>query len=242
MGVFLYMLGLSYRAVEAFILAFECKGSKSSVERDVAQAGQKAKALHTQAPAMHVRILGVDGTGAKMAGQNAGLLFFVDIERQQLLCVEPVKETDTQRVRRHVRRVMAMFGAEQLRTDELSVYDHIVAEPMRQVCIAHWLKSKCKRAWDLARQFRAEGMLYEAETMDELKALLHRYRHSPDVPADIRRTCRRKSSVWFAVSLIVVKDYCGRPISFFNILNVRGVVSAGILAMEPTTPLSGSLV
>lgn len=58
MGVFLYMmLGLSYRAVETFLLAFEWKGSKSSVERDVAQAGQKAKALHTQTPAMRVRIL-----------------------------------------------------------------------------------------------------------------------------------------------------------------------------------------
>ncbi len=207
MGVFLYMLGLSYRAVESFLLAFEWKGSKSSVERDVAQAGQKAKVLHTQAPAMHVRILGVDGTGAKMAGQNAGLLFFVDIERQQLLCVEPVKESDTQRVRRHVRRVMAMFGAEQLRTDELSVYEHIVAEPMRQVCIAHWLKSKCKRAWDLARQFRAEGMLYEAETMLELKALLHRYRHSPDVPAEIERLVRRfincrKGLLWKANQLL----------------------------------------
>jgi hypothetical protein len=137
MGVFLYMLGLSYRAVETFFMAFEFKDPKSSVVRDVAQAGQKARALHTQAPAMRVRILGVDGTRAKMAGQNAGLLFFVDIERQQLLCVEPVRETDTRRVRRYVRRVMAMFGAGQLRTDELSVYDHVVAKPMRHICISH---------------------------------------------------------------------------------------------------------
>ena len=71
MGVFFYMLGLSYRAVETFLLAFEWKGYKSSMERDVAQAGQKAKALHMQAPAMRVRILGVDGTGVKMAGQKA---------------------------------------------------------------------------------------------------------------------------------------------------------------------------
>ena len=71
MGVFLYMPGLSYRAVETFLLAFEWKGSKSSMERDVAQAGQKAMALHMQAPAMRARILGVDGTGAKMAGQKA---------------------------------------------------------------------------------------------------------------------------------------------------------------------------
>jgi len=191
MGVFLYMLGLSYRAVETFLLALDWKGSKSSIERDVAQAGQKAKALHIQAPAMQVRILGVDGTGAKMAGQKAGLLFFVDVERQRLLRVEPVKETDTQRVRRHVRRIIALFGAEELRTDELNVYEHIVPEPMQRICIAHWLKSKCRRAWELSRKFRSEGMLYEAETMLELKNLLHRHRNSPHVPPEIERLVRR---------------------------------------------------
>jgi len=191
MGVFLYMLGMSYRAVETFLLALEFKGSKSRLERDVAQAGQKDKALHTQAPAMHVRILGVDGTGAKMAGQNAGLLFFVDIEGQKLLSVEPVKETDDKAVRHHVRRIMARVGAEELRTDELSVYDHVKADSPRRICLAHWLKSKCKRAWDLARQFRAEGMIYEAEKMLELKALLHRHRNLPHVPEEIERLVRR---------------------------------------------------
>jgi len=87
--------------------------------------------------------------------------------------------------------MMALFEAEQLRTDELSVYDHVTVEPTRQICMAHWLKSKCKRAWDLARQFRAEGMLYEAKTMLELKALLHRHRNSPHVPAEIERLVRR---------------------------------------------------
>ena len=60
-------------------MSLDCRGSKSSIERDVAAAGQKARELHFQAPVMHVRILGVDGTGAKMAGKRAGLLFFVDV-------------------------------------------------------------------------------------------------------------------------------------------------------------------
>ena len=191
MAVFLYMLGLSYRAVETFLLAFEWKGSKSSIERDVARSGQKAKALHMQAPAMQVRILGVDGTGAKMAGKKAGLLFFVDIERQRLLSVEAIEETDTRRVRRHVGRVIALLGAEELRTDELNVYEHIVPEPMHRICIAHWLKSKCRRAWELFRKFRSEGMLYETETMLELIKLLHLHRNSPDVPPEIERLVRR---------------------------------------------------
>lgn len=191
MGVLLYMLGLSYRSVERFLYAMQWKGSKSGTERDVDRAGQKAKALHNQAPRLRVRVLGVDGTGAKMAGKNGGMLFFTDIEGRRLICVEPVKETDTKAVRQHVRRVMALVGAEQLRSDELSVYKHVVDEEDHKICLAHWLKSKCKRAADLARQFRAEGMLYESETMLELKRLLHEKWSLPQLPEEVERLVRR---------------------------------------------------
>jgi len=207
MGVLLYMLGLSYRCVERFLHAMQCRGSKSAVERDVDRAGQKARALHNRAPAMRVRILGVDGTGAKMAGKNAGMLFFTDIEGQKLICVEPVKETDAKAVRQHVRRVMALVGAEELRSDELSVYKHVVDQEDHKICLAHWLKSKCKRAADLARQFRAEGMLYESETMLELKRLLHEKWSLPQVPEEIERLVQRfincrKGLLWKANQLL----------------------------------------
>jgi hypothetical protein len=68
----------------------DCRGSKSSIERDISGAGQKAKVLHLSAPRMRVRVLGVDGTGARMAGKKAVLLFFVDVERGRLICVDPV--------------------------------------------------------------------------------------------------------------------------------------------------------
>ena len=67
-GVVLYMLGLSYRGVQQFLPLVGCQGGKSSIERDVAAAGQQATALRSQAPRMRVRVLGVDGTGAAMAG------------------------------------------------------------------------------------------------------------------------------------------------------------------------------
>jgi len=191
MGVFLYMLGLSYRATATFICSLQWKGSKSAIERDVAEAGQHAQTLHREAPPVRVRVLGVDGTGAKMAAVNAGMLFFVDVERQRLVCVEPLRETDTLKVRRHVQRVMARVGAEQLRTDELSVYEHTVAPEAHTICLAHWLKSKCKRASHLARRLRGEGMLYESQTMLELMVLLHRHWRSPQVPQEIERLVRR---------------------------------------------------
>jgi hypothetical protein len=45
MGVVLYMLGLSYRGVEQLLTMFGRLGSKSTIERDLARSGQKAKAL-----------------------------------------------------------------------------------------------------------------------------------------------------------------------------------------------------
>lgn len=191
-GVVLYVLGLSYRGVEQFLAMLGCQGSKSTVERDVARLGQKAKALHTESLDVGFEILGVDGTGARMAGQSrAGMLFFVDIGSSRLLFVVRAKETDSRRVRQHVQRLMQLFGVEHLRADELSVYDQAAPEARRTICLAHWLKTKCKRAWDLSRQFQAEGLLYESQMMLDLQRLLHEKWSSPRLPEEIERMVRR---------------------------------------------------
>ena len=191
-GVVLYMLGLSYRGVEQFLKMFGWQGSKSSIERDLARSGQKAKALHMHSLLMGVKVLGVDGTGARMAGQSrAGILFFVDIDNGKLLFAVRAKETDSRQVRRHVQEIASMVGAEQLRTDELSVYDRAAEGIEHTICLAHWLKSKCRRAWELSRQFAGEGLLHESEMMLELKRLLHEKWQSPQLPEEIERLVRR---------------------------------------------------
>ena len=156
-GVVLYMFGLSYRNAATFLGMLEWQGSKSALERDVAEAGHVARSYHEAAPKVRVRVLGVDGTGAAMAGRSAGMVFFVDVDRGKLLCVEPLQETDARAVRRHVARVMAHVGAEELRTDEHSVYEGIVPEGRHRLCLSHWRKSKGKRAWDLLRRAGAAG-------------------------------------------------------------------------------------
>jgi len=202
-GVLLYILGLSYRQAQMILEALGCKGTKSTIERDVRVSGQRVKALHLQAPRLKVRTLGVDGTGAKMAGQRAGLLFFTDIERGRLLCVEAIDETDTRKAREHIRHVMAEYEAQFLRTDELSLYQGVMGddEDRHSICQAHWLKSKCKRASDLSRLLKAEGLLYESQTMIELKQMLHQYRDWPCLPEPIERLVRRfinchRGSLW----------------------------------------------
>jgi len=191
-GVVLYMLGLSYRGVEQFLTMLGWQGSKSTIERDLARSGQKARVLHLQSLRMGVQVLGVDGTGARMAGQSrAGMLFLVDIGQGKLLLAVRANETNRREVHRHVQQIVELVGAEHLRADELSVYDDAVEGLDRTICLAHWLKSKCRRAWELSRQFAAEGLLYESQTMLELKRLLHEKWSSPRLPEEIERLVRR---------------------------------------------------
>ena len=190
-GVVLYMFGLSYRNAAKFLAMLEWAGSKSAVERDVAEAGQAARGYHERAPRVRVRVLGTDGTGAAMAGRSSGMVFFVDIEGDRLLLVEPLRETDARAVRRHVARVMAHVGAEELRTDEHSVYEGIVSEDRHRLCLAHWRKSKGKRAWDLLRRAEAEDRPLEAQTMRELLELLRLKPRPPTPPEDLSRLVQR---------------------------------------------------
>jgi len=190
-GVVLYMFGLSYRAVEKFLPLLDCRGGKSSIERDVAQAGQKAREYHCSAPRVRVRVLGVDGTGAAMAGRNAGVLFFTDIDGKKLICVEPVKETDAAKLRRHVARVMLEVGAEELRSDEHSAYEGIVCEDRHRICLTHWRKSKGKRAYDLHRQAVADERELEAASMKQLLEILRMQPRPPTPPEELTKLVRR---------------------------------------------------
>jgi len=68
----LYRFGLSCRNVSKAITLLGCKGSKSSLKRDIARAGQKVKILHFQAPRLGVNILGMAGN------KKVGILFVAD--------------------------------------------------------------------------------------------------------------------------------------------------------------------
>lgn len=193
LGVLGYVLGLSYRGVAVLLRALSCNSSKSTVERDVAEAGGKAVGLHQASRWLGVRLLGVDGTGAAMAGRRAGMLFFVDIEGHRLLFAVPLQETEAGKVRRHVAKVMSQVGAEELRTDEHSVYEGIVPEGQHRICLAHWRRSKGKRAYDLYRQALAEERPLEAQSMQQLLELLRLKPRPPTLPQELERLVIRYS-------------------------------------------------
>ena len=95
------------------------------------------------------------------------------------------------KVREHVLRVMREVGAEQLRTDELSVYEHIVPQEHHSICLAHWRKSKCRRARQLARQLKQEGLQFESQDMLKLIELLRQDPRPPTLPEAVEKLVRR---------------------------------------------------
>ena len=218
-GIVLYMLGLSYRGVEAFLPCLSCRGGKSSIERDVDSAGLNAEAHHRWAVKhLRVRVLGVDGTGAAMAGRNAGVLFYVDVEKTRLICVEAIQETDTRKVRRHVAKVMAAVGAEELRTDEHSSYAGIVDDEHHRLCQTHWLKSKGKRAYDLKRRAILAERPVEAASMDQLLAILRLKPRPPTPPPELERLVTsyinaRKGLLWEINKLLQHVERTWRQVS-----------------------------
>jgi hypothetical protein len=187
------MLGPSYEGAATFLRLLDCQASSSGIERDVSELGQKARRLHESSLRLGVRVLGVDGTGAAMAGRNAGMLFFVDIEGQRLVLAAPIREGDARKVRRLVAQVMRQVGAEELRTDEHSVYKGIVPEDQHRLCLTHWRKSKGKRAWELLQQAQREGRPLEAQSMRELLELLRQQPRPPTPPEELERLVMRYS-------------------------------------------------
>ena len=202
LGVLGYMLGMSYRSTAMFLCALGCQSSKSGIERDVAQVGGKATALHKAAlKRIRIKVLGVDGTGAAMAGDDKGLLFLVDVGNQRLIGVEMVDESHADEVRNIVRDAMEQVGATELRTDEHNSYEGIVPEDWHRLCYTHWRRSKGKRAHDLLRQALEEDRPLEVKSLEELLALLRKKPRSPTVPEELSRLVRsyiyaRKGLPW----------------------------------------------
>ncbi|MGA2092882.1 MAG: hypothetical protein ABSH16_05685, partial [Sedimentisphaerales bacterium] len=115
----------------------------------------------------------------------------MDVERSRLICVEPVNETDSRKVRGHVLKVMAEVGAQKLSADELSVYEGIVDESNHKICLAHWRKSKLKRAYEIHRQLKTEGLECAEKDMLDLSALLCHDPMPQKIPEGIEKLVRR---------------------------------------------------
>lgn len=130
-----WALGLSLRCTALVLTLVGMPTSFSSVWRAVQTVGAGLRRL----PAGHVSVLGVDGTGMRLAGRTAGVLVAVDMGSGQVLDLVLADERDPSVLITWLRPLVEQYGVEVLVTDDLASY-RVLAEQLdleRQGCQFH---------------------------------------------------------------------------------------------------------
>jgi len=192
--VLLYVLGLSYRKTAAILSALGIAASPSTVLNFVQAQGVR-EALSARRRLWEgkakVHVIGVDGTGVKMAGKpdDRGVVVVTDIATGLGLWVEAVDEKNAQALKTMLSWVLRQTKAASIVTDEGSAYPQAIAEvaaereqmPSHRLCAAHFRRNKIGRLRNLLRQAqkRKWGLL-----VMELRALEALLRSPPTVWSD----------------------------------------------------------
>ncbi len=139
--VLLYVLGLSYGAVEDFLSALGVAVSKTTVYYNVQQAGVKSRS-HQKATVDKGGkrpVIGSDGTYVKVNGEQVGIQVVIDDQNGDLLGLDIVVSENSEVVREIVEGVAEQVDAEVLISDDLDVYKGVADEIGldHQVCRSH---------------------------------------------------------------------------------------------------------
>jgi transposase-like protein len=158
-SVLLYVLGLSYGAVEDFLDALGVTLAKTTVYHNVQEAGMASR----QRQAEGIRhgqarpVIGSDGTYVKVKGQMVGVQVVVDDRDSDLLALEIIVSESAEEVERVVREVAQQVKAEVLVTDDLDSYKP-VADALglhHQICRVHVKRNVDDLAAELQAQLQA---------------------------------------------------------------------------------------
>ena len=182
--VLLYLLGLSYRQTAAMMAGLGISTGASTVLRFVQAEGLReeiaARRRYWQGKT-RVKIIGVDGTGAPMAGdpKDTGVVVVVDHENGLGLWVEAVNEQDTRELGELLTWVLEKVQPEEVISDEGTAYPQALQKasaqsehsPAHRLCAAHFRRNKIARLRRLQEQARKKGwglMVMELRAMEAL--------------------------------------------------------------------------
>jgi transposase-like protein len=164
-SVILYVLGLSYGAVEDFLEALGVLVAKTTVYENVQEAGftsRQRQKMDVVQGGQRV-VIGSDGTYVKVKGQEVGVQVVVDDRDSDLLGLEIVASENIEEVRALVGEVADQVGAEVLVSDDLNTYKN-VADGLalaHQIC-RHHVKDNVDELTE-----ELQGQLSEGEPMPE---------------------------------------------------------------------------
>jgi len=151
-GVMLYVLGLSYGGVADVLRAFGWQGSKSSVYRDVQEAGEAVGRLRANAPTRRVRVMGADTTFVMCRREEVTVAVAVDALAGDVLDVELVDSESADSLRPFLEQLTEQFDVEVLVSDDQDSYK-LLADELglgHSICRAHVNRNVAKLVGELA--------------------------------------------------------------------------------------------
>jgi len=229
MTVILYVLGLSYGAVEDFTAAIGCGVSKTTVYNNVQAAGGVArqKQRHDVQEGGKRAVIGVDGTYMKVHGKSVGVEVVVDDKSGQLLGLEIVTGESYDEIIGVIKRVSEQVEAEVLVSDGHGAYNDVVDDigAEHQICQSHGKRNVDDSAKSLDKHLEHPEPLPEGVTLtpeqaredlermqqvirerpqdgeEQLAAMYDRYK---DVPAP---ESKQRHSVWYRLRMMVTRPW-----------------------------------
>lgn len=141
MTVLLYVLGLSYGAVEDFVTALGCGVGKTTVYNNVQAAGEAARRqLQANVAEGGKRpVIGADATYVKIKGESVGIEVVVDDSTGELLGLDIVTSENHEEIRDVIQGVVEAVDPEVVVTDDHGAYTEVVDELGldQQICRSH---------------------------------------------------------------------------------------------------------
>jgi len=226
-SVLMYVLGLSYGAVEDLLEALGVAISKTTVYENVQEAGLVSRQRQSQEVVQGGArlVIGTDGTYVKVKGELTGIQIVVDDRDSDLLGLDIIVSESVEEVLDLVRGVAEAVGAEVIVSDDLDSYKRVADELGldHQICRSHVKRNVDELAEALRKQLqRGEPLPKELESSPEglgedlehvqqlvrerpadgseqLERLYHRYKRVPQPSKGQRHT------VWYRLRMLITR-------------------------------------
>lgn len=226
-SVLLYVLGLSYGAVEDLLEALGVAIGKTTVYENVQEAGMVSRQRQSQQVAQGEArlVIGADGTYVKVKGKRTGIQMVVDDRDSDLLGLEIIVSENAEEVLDVVRGVAEKVGAEVMVSDDLDSYKRVADELDldHQICRNHVKRNVDELADALREQLQRGEPLPEglessperlredlehlqqlvrerpADGCEQLEQLYHRYKQVPQPSKGQRHT------VWYRLRMLITR-------------------------------------
>ena len=131
-------LGLSLRATTGLLGVFQLVLCHETVRQDGLAVAQELRLRRLRRQG-RCPVVGVDGSGSRVAGQSEGVVVLVDMGTGQPIELAVVDEYDTEAMVSWLAPLVERYRAEVIVTDDLAIYDEVakVLDLDHQRCLFH---------------------------------------------------------------------------------------------------------